>query len=61
MLRRIVPAVTLGIGAGFSGNTVLSTPNFASGTLFELTFTANLALSATITHDDGCRLWNAGK
>ncbi len=50
----------LNYGAGFSGNTVLSTPNFASGTLFELTFTTSLALSATVTHDDGFSLWNAG-
>lgn len=47
-------------GKGFSANTVLSTPSFASGTLFELTFTTTLALSATITHDDGFSLWNAG-
>jgi hypothetical protein len=45
---------------GFSANTVLSTPNFGSGTLFDLTFTTNHSLSATITHDDGFSLWNAG-
>jgi hypothetical protein len=44
---------------GFSANTVLSTPNFDSGTLFDLTFTTNLSLTATITHDDGFSLWNA--
>lgn len=44
---------------GFSANTVLSTPGFASGTLFELTFSTNHTLSATITHDDGFSLWNA--
>ncbi len=43
---------------GFSANTVLSTSSFASGTLFELTFSTNHTLSATVTHDDGFSLWN---
>jgi hypothetical protein len=38
---------------------VLSTSGFGSVSLFELTFTTNHALSATIYHDDGISLWNS--
>ena len=44
---------------GNSGTTVLSTGGFGSATLFDLTFTLNHTLSATVTHDDGFSLWNA--
>ncbi len=44
---------------GDSADTVLSTANFASDSLFKLTFTVNTTLSATVTHDDGYSLWNS--
>jgi hypothetical protein len=44
---------------GNSGTTVLSTGGFGSASLFDLTFTLNDTLSATVTHDDGFSLWNA--
>ncbi len=44
---------------GNSGNTTLSTPNYGSISLFDLTFTLNHTLSATITHDDGFSLYDA--
>lgn len=55
-------------GAGFSNikyfnngsaNTVLSTSNFGSVALFELSFTTNHTFSGTVTHDDGFSLYNA--
>ena len=49
----------LNYGTGFSASSILSTSNFSSASLFELTFTTNHALQGTITHDDGFSLWNA--
>ncbi len=43
---------------GHNSNFVLSTNNFASTSLFELTFTTPTSLSGTILHDDGISLWN---
>ena len=43
-----------------SGSTVLSTGNFASATLLQMTFTlANNDTMGTIVHDDGISIWNA--
>ena len=42
-----------------SDTTVLSTGGYGSASLFDLTFTLNHTLSATVTHDDGFSLWNA--
>ena len=43
-----------------SGSTVLSTGNFASATLLQMTFTlANNDTMGTILHDDGISIWNA--
>lgn len=43
---------------GASGSDVLSTPNFATVSLFDLQFTTNQSVSGTITHDDGMSLWS---
>ena len=43
-----------------SGSTVLSTSNFGSATLLQMTFTlANNDTMGTIVHDDGISIWNA--
>lgn len=47
-------------GKGFNADSILSTSNFGSASLFELTFTTNHTLSATVTHDDGFSLFAAG-
>lgn len=44
---------------GYTDNFVLSTANFASTSLFQLTFTTPTSLSGTILHDDGISLWNS--
>lgn len=43
---------------GGSGNSILSTPNFASVSLFDLQFTTTQSLTASIIHDDGMSLWS---
>lgn len=40
-------------------NFVLSTSNFSSVSLFELSFTTTTNLSGTIQHDDGLSIWNS--
>ncbi len=50
----------LNYGTGFSASSVLSTSNFSTASLFELTFTTTHSVSGTVTHDDGFSLWNAG-
>jgi hypothetical protein len=44
---------------GYKKTFVLSTGNFDSTSLFELTFTTPTSLSGTILHDDGISLWNS--
>jgi hypothetical protein len=44
---------------GGSANTLLSTGNFASASLFDLQFSTNHTITADIVHDDGISLYNA--
>jgi hypothetical protein len=42
----------------YNSSFVLSTANFASASVFELSFTTTTNLSGTIQHDDGLSLWD---
>lgn len=43
---------------GFSGASIISTSNFASATLFDLSFMVNKnSVTGSINHDDGISLW----
>lgn len=44
---------------GYTSSYILSTPNFASTSLFELTFTTSQSISGTIQHDDGMSIWDS--
>ena len=44
--------------SGSGASTILSSGNFDSASILELTFTADNSLTATITHDDGISLFN---